>query len=193
MRKLLLGFLILFTVSSCQKKIGGFQASKEENFSAPIEITKIEETPKPQELVLAEELLDASNESGFKVIDNATEKSEIYGNIRSIENKTKSYSTITKNPFNLKTQEKDKIKKRIRRNPVFNDSLKMGFVLLFIAIGLSFLPVIELTLLFGIVALIFLFIGLKKFFKRRVKEKNKRIRKENNEIRQRKIKDLFQK
>lgn len=193
MRKLILGFLILFTISACHKKIGGFQASKKENFSAPIKTTKIEVTPKLPELVLDEELLDASIESEFKVIDQATNKSEIYSPIRSIENNTKSYSVINKNPFSLKTQEKDKIKKRIRRNPVFNDSLKMGFVLLFIAIGLSFLPVIELTLLFGIVALIFLFIGLKKFFKRRVKEKNKRIRKENNQIRQQKIKDLFKK
>jgi hypothetical protein len=193
MKKLLLGFLIFFTVSSCHKKFGGFQASKKENFSAPIKITTIEETPKLPELVLAEELLEASIESEFRVIDHTTKKSEIYSTLKSIENNTKSYSVINNKPLSLTTQEKDKIKKRIRRNPVFNDSLKMGFVLLFIAIGLSFLPVIELTLLFGIVALIFLFIGLKKFFKRRVKEKNKRIRKENNEIRQQKIKDLFKK
>lgn len=81
--------------------------------------------------------------------------------------------------------------KSLKRNPVFNDSLKIGIVFLAIALGLSFLPVLQLTLLFAIVAMIFLFIGLKKLFKRRAKMKQIRLRKERNELRKEKIKDIF--
>ena len=192
MKRLFFVFFIAFTISSCQKKMGGFQVTQRENLNSYSKPNQELDIPKIEELPFKVENLETSNET---VLDLKT--------IAIPENHFSSAQTYTKtnrlNPVSFQTEpisfnkENKKIKKRIHRNPVFNDSLKMGFVLLFIAIGLSFLPVLQLTLLFGIVALIFLFIGLKKLFKRRIKEKNKRIRKENNQIRKEKVKDLFQK
>lgn len=192
MKSLFCYFFIVITLSSCQKGMGGFQLSQRENLNSiskinqKLEVIAIEEPP------INDENLETSNETNLEfkttsIPENQYTLAHKYGRI-----KRPLPVSLQKTTF-LVNEEKDKIKKRINRNPAFNYSLKMGFVLLFIAIGLSYLPVIELTLLFGIVALIFLFIGLKKLFKRRTKEKNKRIRKENNQVRKQKVKDIFQK
>ena len=81
---------------------------------------------------------------------------------------------------------------RIKRDPIFNDSLKIGLVFLLIAAGLAFLPaLLQLAVLFALVAMIFVFIGLKKLFNRRAKEKKKRQRRENMQMKKDKIKDIL--
>ncbi|MCP9767659.1 hypothetical protein EGI22_07020 [Lacihabitans sp. LS3-19] len=81
---------------------------------------------------------------------------------------------------------------RLKRDPIFNDSLKIGLVFLLIAAGLAFLPaLLQLAVLFALVAMIFLFIGLKKLFNRRMKEKKKKQRRENMQMKKDKIKNIL--
>jgi hypothetical protein len=63
--------------------------------------------------------------------------------------------------------EPEKRRKKIIKNPFFNDGVKIASVFLLIAIGLAFLNLGELSLLFGIVSIIFFIIGLKKYMRRK--------------------------
>jgi hypothetical protein len=58
------------------------------------------------------------------------------------------------------------VKKKRNRNPIFNDGVKIGIVFLVIAIGLAFIPLTQLSILFGVVSAIFFVLGLKKYMRK---------------------------
>lgn len=201
MVRLTFSILIILSFFSCQKNIGGFQKSSRENFTQskqPIPLKsqiifeiplEIEDQSQLNEELSASEIpiISFDNSSqGFKKM--AMNNSEIK---TSEPPKFQEFTIKQTSPKNTFYKKDIRLLKSLKRNPVFNDSLKIGIVFLAIALGLSFLPVLQLTLLFAIVAMIFLFIGLKKLFKRRAKMKQIRLRKERNELRKEKIKDIF--
>lgn len=195
-------FIAIFCISllSCQKKnIGGFQKSTKETFFNKTNNTGLLVTSENpifiKELSREPEEMEASNETELR--------------IETLPPEIKNYRTINKDlEYTLKieriqtevdvthlekTTENTNVKS-LKRNSVFNDSLKVGLVFLIIAAGLGFVPaLLQLAVLFALVAMIFLFIGLKKLFNRRAKIKKKKIRKENNQMRKEKFKEIFKK
>ncbi len=197
--------LTLFTVFcisllSCSKKnLGGFQKSTRENFYGKANNTnRLMTSENPifiEELSLEPQEIEASTDNELR--------------IETLQNEIKYYPKLYKKPKNFSKIEINQTEievshldnptenqeiKALKRNPVFNDSLKVGLVFLIIAAGLAFVPaLLQLAVLFALVAMIFLFIGMKKLFNRRAKIKKKKIRKENNQMRKEKVKEIFKK
>jgi len=199
MAKFLKLLLVCVVFSSCQKKMGGFQKSSSINYNAnssrednskPL-LESIEENAKV--LPIGEEL-SASNsgELAFRTkLAHAELEIEKNTNPTGIINfsvkQEKGDLSVNENSKNEKSEMSLK-----KRDPVFNDSLKIGLVFLIIAVALAFLPaLLQLAVLFALVAMVFLFIGLKKLFNRRAKIKQRNLRKEKNRMRTEKIKDVF--
>lgn len=189
--------LFCFSIVACNKKMGGFQQSTRETFSSkshnkdqhfaslnPFLTEDLLPEFEDVEVSNSNELRVETPESKIKLSsENAKEKEE---NVK-IENIQSEVETS----LSKKTTEKVTLHP-IKRNPVFNDSLKIGVIFLLIASALALIPaLLQLGILFALVAIVLLFIGLKKLFKRRAKIKKKEIRKENNQLRKEKIKDLF--
>lgn len=179
--------------------MGGFQKSTRENFSSKTNNSKLlftSENPIFIEKIQSEpEELEASIDSELR-IETLSSENKKYSRInKELENTSK--IEVAQTEFEdaqlVKTAENKKAN-FIKRNPVFNDSLKIGLVFLIIAAALAFVPaLLQLAVLFAVVAMVFLFIGLKKLFNRRAKIKKKKIRKENNEMRKEKVKEMFKK
>jgi cation transport ATPase len=156
--------------------MGGFQASSRENFTQtkkPIpSITAFDETLETEpksELVFDEiettQLSASTDERQISFIE-SNRKTEIidFKNLKKIEeNKA---TILEKKPNFQKEKPAKKKKKRKKRNSVFNDGVKIGIVFLVIAILLSFLHITQLVILFGLVSVIFLYLGLKKYMRR---------------------------
>jgi cation transport ATPase len=174
--RILIVFLSFIIFSSCHKKMGGFQASSRENFTQtkkPIpSITAFDETLETEpksELVFDEiettQLSASTDERQISFIE-SNRKTEIidFKNLKKIEeNKA---TILEKKPNFQKEKPAKKKKKRKKRNSVFNDGVKIGIVFLVIAILLSFLHITQLVILFGLVSVIFLYLGLKKYMRR---------------------------
>jgi hypothetical protein len=189
--------LVCVVFSSCQKKMGGFQKSSSINYNAnssrednskPL-LESMEENAKV--LPIGEEL--SANTSGdlaflLKPAHAEIEKNTHPTGIISFPvNRENSDLSVNENSKNEKSEMSLK-----KRDPVINDSLKIGLVFLIIAVALAFLPaLLQLAVLFTLVAMVFLFIGLKKLFNRRAKIKQRNLRKEKNRMRTEKIKDVF--
>ncbi len=179
--------------------MGGFQQSSRETF-----LTKTknqEQLPTSQNPIFIEELSQeaddvvATNSNELQIVTLVPEFKVYSAQNKKLSNALKVETIQTEGDTKLseKTSEQ-KILRPLKRNPVFNDSLKIGLVFLLIAAALSFMPaLLQLAVLFAVVAMVFLIIGLKKLFNRRAKIKQKKIRKENNQMRKEKIKDIFKK
>lgn len=200
MLRLTLVFLFCISLLSCQRKnIGGFQKSTRENFSSKSNNSKLlftSENPILIEKITSEpEEMEASMDSELRI---ESLPSEI-NNYRRINNALENTSKIKVGQTEFEVAQFDKTAENkkanfVKRNPVFNDSLKIGLVFLIIAAALAFVPaLLQLAVLFAVVAMVFLFIGLKKLFNRRAKIKKMKIRKEKNEMRKEKVKEMFKK
>lgn len=200
MFRLTLTAVFCFSLLSCQKKnLGGFQKSTRETFSTktngnnllltsenPIFIEDL--SPEPEEM-------EASTDTELRIETLPSENKNYHRINNKLENTSKieTIQAVVENTQFEKKAETQKVK-ALKRNPVFNDSLKVGLVFLIIAAGLAFVPaLLQLAVLFALVAMIFLFIGLKKLFNRRAKIKKKKERKENNQMRKEKVKEMFKK
>jgi Flp pilus assembly protein TadB len=174
--RILIVFLSFLIFSSCHKKMGGFQASSREKFTQtkmPIpSINAFDDmnvTEQKSEVVFDEiettQLSASSEEVQISFID-ANKKTEII-DFKNLKNTEKSKASILeKKPNFQKEKPSKKKKKRKKRNSVFNDGVKIGIVFLVIAILLSFLHITQLVILFGLVSVIFLYLGLKKYMRR---------------------------
>jgi hypothetical protein len=198
----LFGFSTL--LFSCNKKMGGFQASSNYNFSPTQKKTMFDKSSANNFSIMIEDsnVQNAEYEASvsndippisMSITDGTNEffknSEESLSSRKKIKLADVGSSTIVENSNN-----DGQIPHKLRRNPIFNDSLKIGLVFLLIAAALSFLPALmQLAVLFAVVAMVFLFIGLKKLFNHRAKIKQKKIRKENNQVRKEKIKDIFKK
>ena len=197
-RLILLG-LFCFTLLSCHKNIGGFQKSSRETFKAQTQKKDllftsenpifIEQLLPQNDVALTTNATELPIETLALEIENYQKRKNILVKTQKIEVSQKEFEPIKEG----KHTEKQSLK-LLKRNPVFNDSLKIGLVFLLIAAALAFLPaLLQLAVLFAVVAMVFLFIGLKKLFNRRAKIKQKKIRKEKNQLRKEKVKDVFRK
>jgi hypothetical protein len=181
--------------------MGGFQKSSRENFTKSEK--KVELTTNSEAIHLLDFGVSSEEPEETMASDSPDLRIETFGgNLLKRENSTISSSRLerveTKEP--LKPEHKNHVKEQAKtsifpkRNPIFNDSLKIGFVFLAIAIGMAFFPaLLQLMVLFAVVSMVFLFIGLKKLFNRRAKMKQKKLRKERNQERKDKIKEVFKK
>ncbi|MCP9765332.1 phage holin family protein [Lacihabitans soyangensis] len=179
--------------------MGGFQRSTRETFT-----TKTRNASQPlvsENPILTEKLgpefeeVTANNSNELRIESLASEIKHYPVSVNRIRNNSKIQTSQIAGETTISEKSTEKVNlKPIKRNPVFNDSLKIGLVFLLIASALAFVPaLLQLAVLFAVVAMVFLFIGLKKLFNRRAKIKKKKIRKENNQIRKEKIKDIFKK
>ncbi|MCP9754322.1 hypothetical protein EGI26_03975 [Lacihabitans sp. CCS-44] len=200
MFRLTLVTLFCISLLSCQKKhYGGFQKSTRETFSTKTNGTNLlltsenpifieDLSPEPKEI-------EASTDTELRIETLPSEIKNYHRINKKLENTSKIETTQTEVelPHLDKTTENQEVKS-LKRNPVFNDSLKVGLVFLIIAAALAFVPaLLQLAVLFAVVAMVFLFIGLKKLFNRRAKIKKKKERKENNQMRKEKVKEMFKK
>lgn len=200
MLRLTLVFLFCISLFSCQRKnMGGFQKSTRENFSSKTNNSKLlftSENPIFIEEIQSEpEELEASIDSELRIETLSSENKKYRRINKELENTSKiEFSQTEFEDAQLVKTAENKKANFVKRNPVFNDSLKIGLVFLIIAAALAFVPaLLQLAVLFAVVAMVFLFIGLKKLFNRRAKIKKKKIRKENNEMRKEKVKEMFKK
>jgi hypothetical protein len=197
-----LALVTLFCISliSCHRKnIGGFQKSSRETFSTKsnnaLLPTSSESPIFVEKLSQESQEIEASTDSELR-IETLPSEIKIYHRIATKLDNTSEIETIQ---TEVEAKQSEKITetlkvKSLKRNPIFNDSLKVGLVFLIIAAALAFVPaLLQLAVLFAVVSMVFLFIGLKKLFNRRAKIKKKKIRKENNEIRKEKVKEMFKK
>jgi hypothetical protein len=198
MSKLTLVILFCLSLFACNKKMGGFQQSSRETFSTKSHIKQhlASENPVFTEDFLPEfEEFTVSNSNELQI---ETPESKIKLSSENVKEKKEhlNFENIQSDvEITLSEKSAEIVKLRtIKRNPVFSDSLKIGVIFLLIASALALIPaLLQLGILFALVAIVLLFIGLKKLFKRRAKIKKKEIRKENNQMRKEKIKDLFKK
>lgn len=89
-------------------------------------------------------------------------------NTRQIDKK-KPFSIFQKDPTQTK-------RKREIKNTFFNDQVKIGGLFLGGAILLSLFNLSSLALLFGLAALLLLFLGLKKYFRKQRRKKSFRLK-----------------
>jgi hypothetical protein len=179
--------------------MGGFQKSTRENFSAKTNNSKLVITSENpifiEEIPSETEEMEASIEGELRTVNLSSVNKKYHRINKELENTSKIEVAQTQYEVSqlIKTNE-NKNPNFVKRNPVFNDSLKVGLVFLLIATALGFVPaLLQLAVLFAVVAMVFLFIGLKKLFNRRAKIKKKQIRKENNQMRKEKVKEIFKK
>ena len=198
MSKLTLVILFCLCLVACNKKMGGFRQSSRESFSTKSHIKQYLASENP---VLTQDFLPEFEEftvNNSNELQIETPESKIKLSSENVKEKKEhlNFENIQSDvEITLSEKSAEIVKLRtIKRNPVFNDSLKIGVIFLLIASALALIPaLLQLGILFALVAIVLLFIGLKKLFKRRAKIKKKEIRKENNQMRKEKIKDLFKK
>ena len=197
MRTSIVLFACLIIITSCNKKLGGFNPSTRENFSCQknqnpliLENTKTVENL-PEYTASVNELPD------FKTSKSALTEfnSEIEPNLRTLKMDNKNNFNSQDNIIisaNIKANENIQKISRLIKGQIVNDSLKIGLIFLLISAGLSFLPALsQVTSLFALVSIVFLIIGLKKLLNKRRKELQKKQRKENFQSKKDKIKTFF--
>jgi hypothetical protein len=193
--RVLFACLVFFT--SCHKKLGGFNPSATENFSTlKNRIPPSSENAKnadnlPEFIAIENEFLDYQTAT-VSLTDIDTESKTNSETLKIFQkNNFRSQQNFTKSS-DLKADDNIRKSSRIKKRQIVNDSLKIGLIFLLISAGLAFLPVLsQLASLFALVSVVFLIIGLKKLFNRRMKEKKKKQRKENFELKKDKIKTFF--
>lgn len=166
---LLLAFTLLV---SCRKKIASFQKSPNINYTTqkksieiPVEVTQ------PEPLSLIASIQDTEPIEIFRSENNeiASQKLQINddGGRKKQKNVSKKEETFFEKIF-LSQHTKDKKPTKKRRKPVpFNSNIYTGFIILGIAILLALVSLNSLSLLFGVAAILFLYLGFKKYFRRK--------------------------
>jgi hypothetical protein len=190
-------FACLIIITSCNKKLGGFNPSARENFSSQknktpliLENTKNAENF-PEYLAVGNDFVDFQTTTISQTEFNAENKTNS-GTLKiHKKNNFKSHQNIIKSS-DIKRNESIQNISRYKKGQIGNDSLKIGVIFLLISAGLAFLPALfQLASLFALVSIIFLIIGLKKLFNRRRKEIQKKQRKEKFQSKKDKIKTFF--
>jgi hypothetical protein len=163
-----------FTTISCNKKLTLFQQGKKESFGQNqstiiLEKLIIDNESLGHDLgVINEE--DIRTETMNDFTSDATEKISfvrsvpVYLNFKKIEKEP--IKELNKYKIERESTEKN-FKKKRKLYPLFNDNLKIGVVFLVIAAVLAILNLNQLMLIFALASLIFLYLGLKKYFRRK--------------------------
>jgi hypothetical protein len=172
MKQLSIFICILFFASSCKKELTFVQKAKEEVFTSKtpetsIPIYEIDATLSASEEPTMLPILNLPTETiePFQEEDQNWERRKKRKKIQSKK------ETFFEKVFPNKTTES---KQKSKKKPTFrryNSFIPAGFVILGIAILLALLSLQSLSLLFGLAALLILFIGFKRFFRRKNRRK----------------------
>lgn len=157
---------VLLFLSSCQRKFASFQASSRETFEHQ-SIPRLKEQPAPRieripEPELVSENTKEESGTGELPVYHIPGLEKIITGVKKNQPKTIFKSDDHQNVFQ---KEKPKKKKDRRKKPKFNDGLKTGTIFLLIAVIMGIFSLTQLTLLFGLVSVLFLYFGLKKYYR----------------------------
>lgn len=159
--------VLLFLISSCQHRLGGFQASSREVFD--YERVKPSGIPKDRLPLPVEAIPELLPEDETQKMEELPVIEIPASTIEDAEYSAKKVTINTFRPAVKKTTEKEKPKKKKNKKKKvrFNDGLKIGTIFLVIAIIMGIFSLTQLTLLFGLVSILFLYFGLKKYYRQR--------------------------
>lgn len=176
MKQLTLFILSLITFTSCRKEFASFQKSPNINYAAkktPIEIPLEVVKPEQPNLIASTQNSFTFTESkeAFQSENNeiSTQNTQINddGGRKKRKKISKKQETFFEKIFpNQHSKDKKTLKKR--RKPVpLNSTIYTGFIILGIAILLALVSLNSLSLLFGVAAILFLYLGFKKYFRKK--------------------------
>jgi hypothetical protein len=164
MLKLLKFLFFVLLVSSCKKPMASFQASHYDAFEKSVRSSKKTEMPPLNTPFKELEKSEMPIAMGLKPAAKVEVREEAVRVKKAINHpvlvRKPTINTLKASLF------KDKPTKKKHRRPALNDSLKTGIVFLGIAILLSLLGLNQLVLIFGLVSVLFLYFGLKKYYRR---------------------------
>ncbi len=162
--------LLLIQMFSCRAPMAGFQPGTREDFGYKIprksqksEEIGIEPIPVSPETITYETELPVVDPGPLFISPPERIKSKYTARRRVAKPVIQKERPVIK--------EKPGKKKDKKRRPEFNDALKTGTVFLLIAIGLGIFSLGQLSLLFGLVAILFLYFGLKKYYRQQRRRK----------------------
>ncbi len=171
MKQLTFLLLSLIVFSSCRKDFAHFQKSPNLSYSQkknivnseievePILIASIDNSPAFIENIehFSPKSIEIEAKTTFK--NDGRKKRKKKNNVKQ--------GTFIEKIFPNQTHKDKKISKK-RRNPVpFNSNIYTGFIVLGIAIVLALVSLNSLSLLFGLAAIVFLYLGFKKYFRKK--------------------------
>lgn len=172
MKKLTFLLLAFTLLVSCRKEFASFQKSPNINYTTqkksiviPVEVTQ----PEPPTLIASIQDTEPIEVFRLETNETTTRKPQINddGRRKKQKNVSKKEETFFEKIFPSQ-HTKDKKPTKKRRKPVpFNSNIYTGFIILGIAILLALVSLNSLSLLFGVAAILFLYLGFKKYFRRK--------------------------
>lgn len=176
MKKLTFLLLAFTLLASCRKEFASFQKSPNINYATKKKSAEISlEIIKPEHPNLIVSIQDSYDFTELSEVfrsknnEMASQKLQINddGGRKKRKNVSKKQETLFEKVFpNQHTNDKKTVKKR--RKPVpLNSTIYTGFIILGIAILLALVSLNSLSLLFGVAAIFFLYLGFKKYFRRK--------------------------
>lgn len=168
--------LALTLLASCRKELASFQKSPNINYTTSkksIAIPLEGINPKQPNLIVSTRdsytFIEPSESFKSETNEITTQNTQINddGGRKKQKNVSKKQETFFEKVFpNQHLKDKKTVKKR--RKPVpLNATIYTGLVILGIAILLALVSLNSLSILFGIASLFFLYLGLKKYFRRK--------------------------
>lgn len=173
MSKNIILVLLALVLVSCHKKLAFFQPSKSPNYHSekiPSLSQNFPETEFYSDNTLPESIASSEDSPEFFLNQNTAIQNinETTINTSPLEEITAKKPSMGKSKFSvLKNNDSENFIKRKKLYPAFNDNLKIGFVFLVIAAILALFHLNQLVLIFGLASLVFLYLGLKKYYRRK--------------------------
>lgn len=180
MKQLTILLLSLIIFTSCRKDFASFQKSPNLSYS----YKKSNSTNEALIITPTEPILLASVETlplishkteafSFKSIEIEEKNTPLNDGRkrRNRKNVNKKEGTFIQKIFPNQTHSDKKVVKKRRKPVPFNSTIYTGFVILGIAILLALVSLSSLSLLFGVAAIIFLYLGFRKYF-RKIQRRN---------------------
>ncbi len=174
MKKLTFLFLSFTLLVSCRKEFASFQKSPNINYTSPkksiaipVRITQ----PAPSALIAStqDSFTEPIKVFGLETNEAIIQKQQIQddGRRKNRKNISRKQETFFEKVFpNQHTKDKKTVKKR--RKPVpLSSTIYTGFIILGIAILLALVSLNSLSLLFGVASILFLYLGFKKYFRKK--------------------------
>lgn len=167
-------FLLLFAFSSCRKDFASFQkspnlvyASKKNSVTPEVEVA----TNKPTLIASMDDsptFIQKKESFSPKTIKIESKKILVDNDRRKQKKKSDvSHVTFLEKIFQNQTNKDNKNFKKRRNSASFNSTIYTGFIILGIAILLALLSLNPLSLLFGLASIIFLYVGFKRYFRKK--------------------------
>lgn len=175
MKQLIILVLSLIIFTSCRKDFASFQKSTNSNYSYSKSNSKTNLSLTPSEPILTASIENfavfsyktttfSSKTIEFKERNTSLADGRKRRNRKKVSKKE---GTFIQKIFPNQTHNDKKVVKK-RRNPVpFNSTIYTGFIILGIAILLALVSLSSLSLLFGVAAIVFLYLGFKKYFRKK--------------------------